>query len=128
MTDTGLLVIDVDPFLQKLSLVDCHSLRKVNILKQWKEQHKTVFWSCFEKVKENKHHCVLFLHLTKASYSYIVSATDEELVNAMKNLGCTEEAESRDERIRALMLFILAKMAPYPSDKACVSQPKMIYS
>ena len=115
VTNQGLVITDVEPFLRRLNIDGCGKVRKFHILKKWREEHKTAFWGAYEKVKDNRIRVALFLHLVKATFRYVSNATDDELVEAMKNLECEERPDEREERVAQIMLAIMKKLAPKPS-------------
>ena len=66
-------------------------------------------------MKDNRIRVALFLHLVKATFRYVSNATDDELVEAMRNLECEERPDEREERVAQIMLAIMRKLAPKPS-------------
>jgi hypothetical protein len=98
-----LIVLSLDPTMRELKMADARSVRHNNIFAEWTGEQKRWFWRAFARLKE-WHHRLIFLHLTKATLSYIMNATDSDLRQAMHNFDLPHSETDRQENLRRLLL------------------------
>jgi hypothetical protein len=111
MVQGQLEVCSVDGMLRDLKARSCRVIKGVQIFKTWTDQHKKWFWKAFNSVVDIPERRMIFLTLTKATPGSILSATREDLVQALKNFGL-EAIDNKDEMSRVLLLFVLTNLAP----------------
>ena len=119
--DEGLLLNDrlevysVEPLLRVLEVKSCKTIKSANIFKKWKPKHSEFFWKSFELVKNNDVRRNIFLHITHATIPYIARATNQELRNAIENLG-GKSKEKREDLLREVMLRVFVLLIPIKKD------------
>jgi hypothetical protein len=98
-------VWNLDLTLRELKMPDARSVRRNHIFRKWTEAQKNWFWRAFGSVYQ-WHRRVIFLHLTKATFGYITNATDSQLTQGLVNLDIHCASESRQEKMRMLLIEI----------------------
>jgi hypothetical protein len=96
--------------------VDCgKSITSASIFKKWSEKRRTWFWNAYTQVKDNFARRIVFLHLTKASFSHIIRASIDELKQIMENWEISvgfDGSEDIGECQRLVLLYWVDHLGP----------------
>ncbi|OHT04503.1 FHA domain containing protein [Tritrichomonas foetus] len=111
ISEDSLDVYSVEPLLRQLEVKSCKVIKSVNIFKKWKKKHHAFFWKSFELIKDDDVRRTIFLHVTHVTLPYIVKATNQELKNAIENLG-GKIKEKREDLLREVMFRMFALLIP----------------
>jgi hypothetical protein len=106
MHDDRMEVCSLDPTLRDLDMPNGRAVKSFNIFRKWTQEHKKWFWNAFSLLQQ-WHRRVIFLHLTKATVSYVLQASEFELLQGIENLGIISSVEDKEENRRLLLLRIL---------------------
>jgi hypothetical protein len=114
MVQGQLEVCSVEGMLRDLKARSCRVIKGVQIFKSWTDQHKKWFWKAFASVVDVPERRMIFLALAKATAGCVLSASREELEQALANFGLEANSDKDDMR-RVLLLFIYANLRPKKS-------------
>jgi hypothetical protein len=92
--------------LADLKMPNAKAVKQYNIFRQWTDESKKWFWNALSML-DRWHRRVIFLHLTKATVSHILQASELELLHAMQNLGIATVSNDKIENQQQLLLRIL---------------------
>jgi hypothetical protein len=104
MHDGTLEVWCVGGILHELNVTNCRVIRGVNIFKKWTRKHRKWFWKALAQVDEVPARRIIFLHLTKATISHVLGASEDELKQGLDNFGVTTVDDDPAENRRKLIL------------------------
>jgi hypothetical protein len=107
LSDGVLEVWSFEALLRDLNVANCKMIRGAHIFKQWTPRHKKWFWKALAIVEGVPTHKILFLHLTKATLSHVLAASDPELAQGLRNFGVEDPGDDQQENRRKLIMCIV---------------------
>ena len=113
-SNSEIKVYSMEPMLRDLEVKSCKQIKKVNIFKKWTNKHAEVFASYYSKVKKSETRLPIFLHLTKATLSHAFHESNENLKNAICNLGGNPDSDERNKLILQFLLLLYKTLVPKP--------------
>jgi hypothetical protein len=106
-----LAVHSLETIMKELRLPNLKALKPFSLWRRWTTEQKAWFVGAFLTLEKWTQR-VVFLHLTKATVSYILSASPSEIVQGMENLEIGHVTDDTDENKRQLLLKLLHNFSP----------------